>query len=41
MYIEDRAAVRSLLEKWGILTGCALSPADSLDAIKAAGETVG
>ncbi len=41
MYIEDRAAVRSLLEKWGILTGCALSPAESLDAIKAAGETVG
>jgi hypothetical protein len=41
MYIEDRAHVRALLEKWGILTGRALSPAESLDAIKAAGETVG
>lgn len=40
MYIEDRAHVRALLEKWGILTGRALSPADSLDAIKSAGETV-
>ncbi|GAB3460351.1 helix-turn-helix domain-containing protein [Actinophytocola sediminis] len=41
MYIEDREHVRSLLEKWGILTGRALTPADSLDAIKAAGETCG
>ena len=41
MYIEDRAHVRALLEKWGILTGRALSSAESLDAIKAAGETVG
>jgi transcriptional regulator with XRE-family HTH domain len=39
MYIEDRAHVRALLEKWGILTGRALSPSDSLDAIKSAGET--
>lgn len=41
MYIEDRTAVRALVEKWGILTGRALSPADSLDAIKTAGETGG
>lgn len=41
MYIEDRAHVRELLEKWGILTERALSPAESLDAVKAAGETVG
>jgi hypothetical protein len=41
MYIEDRAHVRELLEKWGILTERALSPGDSLDVIKAAGETVG
>ena len=41
MYIEDRAHVRELVEKWGILTGCALSPAESLDALKAAGDTVG
>lgn len=41
MYIEDREHVRSLLEKWGILTGRALSPAESLDAIKAAGENCG
>lgn len=39
MYIEDRAHVRALLERWGNLTGQALSPADSLDAIKSAGET--
>lgn len=41
MYIENRAHVRAMVEKWGILTERALSPADSLDAIKAAGETVG
>jgi transcriptional regulator with XRE-family HTH domain len=41
MYIEDRAHVRELVEKWGILTDRALSPTKSLDAIKAAGETVG
>jgi len=41
MYIEDRAHVRALLEKWGILTERALSPAESLDAIKLVGETVG
>lgn len=41
MYIEDRAHVRELVEKWGILTDRALSPADSLDAIKAAEETCG
>ncbi len=41
MYIEDRAHVRELMEMWGILTDRALSPAKSLDAIKAAGETVG
>jgi hypothetical protein len=41
MYIEDRAHVRALLEKWGILTGRALPPAESLDVIRAAGETVG
>ncbi|OLF05133.1 transcriptional regulator [Actinophytocola xinjiangensis] len=41
MYIEDREHVRALVEKWGVLTGCALSPADSLDAIKAAGDTCG
>jgi transcriptional regulator with XRE-family HTH domain len=41
MYIEDRTHVRALLEKWGNLTGQALSPAKSLDAIKKAGETGG
>ncbi|MFC4854613.1 helix-turn-helix domain-containing protein [Actinophytocola glycyrrhizae] len=41
MYIEDRGHVRELLQRWGILTGRALSPAKSLDAIRAAGETVG
>lgn len=41
MYIEDRAHVRELLEKWGILTERALSPAESLDALKAAGDTMG
>jgi len=41
MYIEDRAHVRELVEKWGILTDRALSPAKSLDVIKVAGETVG
>lgn len=41
MYIEDRAHVRELVEKWGILTGRALSPAESLDALKAAGDTHG
>lgn len=41
LYIEDRAHVRELVEKWGILTERALSPGKSLDAIKAAGETVG
>ncbi|MCT2582367.1 helix-turn-helix domain-containing protein [Actinophytocola gossypii] len=41
MYIEDREHVRELLQRWGILTERALSPAESLDAIKAAGETCG
>ncbi|MPZ80009.1 MAG: helix-turn-helix domain-containing protein [Actinophytocola sp.] len=41
MYIEDRAHVRELVEMWGILTGRALTSADSLDAIKAAEETCG
>jgi transcriptional regulator with XRE-family HTH domain len=41
MYIEDRAHVRGLVEKWGNLTGLALSPAESLDVLKAAGDTVG
>lgn len=41
MYIEDREHVRALLEKWGILTERALSPAESLDALKAAGDTHG
>lgn len=41
MYIEDRAHVRELVEKWGILTERALSPAKSLDALKSAGDTHG
>jgi Domain of unknown function (DUF5753) len=41
MYIEDRAHVRELLEKWGILTDHALTPAESLDVIREAGETEG
>ena len=41
MYIEDRAHVRELVEKWGVLTGRALSPADSLDVLREAGDTVG
>ncbi|MDQ3405281.1 MAG: helix-turn-helix domain-containing protein [Actinomycetota bacterium] len=39
VYIEDRADVRSCIERWGILTGVALSPAHSVDAIRAAGKT--
>jgi hypothetical protein len=41
MYIEDRTHVRELVEKWGILTDSALSSAESLDALKEAGDTVG
>jgi hypothetical protein len=37
--IEDRAAVRLCVERWGILTGRALSPAASLDAIREAVKT--
>lgn len=39
VYIEDRAEVRKCTERWCILTGLALSPAQSLDAIKEAGRT--
>lgn len=39
VYIEDRADVRICTERWGILTGCALSSADSLDVIKEAVKT--
>ncbi|WP_424188305.1 DUF5753 domain-containing protein [Actinokineospora sp. G85] len=41
MYIEDREAVRELLEKWGILTGRALPPAESLEAVRNAEKQVG
>ncbi|MBB4907003.1 helix-turn-helix domain-containing protein [Actinophytocola algeriensis] len=41
IYIEDRGHVRELLERWGILTQRAMSPARSLDSIRAAGETGG
>jgi transcriptional regulator with XRE-family HTH domain len=37
--IEDRAAVRLCVERWGILTGRALSPAASLDATRKAVKT--
>ncbi len=39
IYIEDRAAVRVCIERWGILTDRALSPADSLDSIHDAVKT--
>ncbi|WP_342713726.1 helix-turn-helix transcriptional regulator [Lentzea fradiae] len=39
VYIEDRAAVRTCIEKWGILTERSLSPADSLDVIREAVKT--
>lgn len=34
VYIEDRTRVGVLLERWGILTGRALAPSQSLDLIK-------
>lgn len=39
MYIEDREHVRALLEKWGIRTERALSPAESLDALNRRGHS--
>lgn len=39
VYIEDRTDVRTCIERWGILTGRALSPAQSVDSIHAAGKT--
>ncbi|MBC6448074.1 helix-turn-helix domain-containing protein [Actinokineospora xionganensis] len=39
VYIEDRAEVRTCIERWGILTERALTVAESLEAIKAAGKT--
>ncbi|WP_455576169.1 helix-turn-helix domain-containing protein [Actinokineospora sp. 24-640] len=41
VYIEDRAMVRTCTERWGILTDCALSPAESVRLIKEAGKTYG
>jgi uncharacterized protein DUF5753 len=41
MYIEDRTHVRELVEQRSILTDRALSPAQSLDVIRAAEETAG
>ncbi|WP_235926099.1 DUF5753 domain-containing protein [Actinokineospora pegani] len=41
MYIEEREVVRELVEQWGILAGQALSPAESLEAIKSAEQQVG
>jgi hypothetical protein len=37
-YIEDRDEVRSLTERWGILTGRAHPPAESLKLITSAGD---
>jgi hypothetical protein len=39
VYIEDRADVRTCIERWGILTERAYSPANSLDAIGRASKT--
>lgn len=39
VYIEDRTEVRTCIERWGILTERALTVAESLEAIKAAGKT--
>ncbi len=39
VYIEDRADVRSCIERWGILTGRALPSAQSVDSIHAASKT--
>lgn len=38
VYIEDRAQVRTCTERWGILTGRAFSPDQSLDVIRVAGK---
>ncbi|MGQ0837142.1 helix-turn-helix domain-containing protein [Actinokineospora sp.] len=39
VYIEDRIEVGMCLERWGILTGRAYSPADSLALIRSTGKT--
>jgi transcriptional regulator with XRE-family HTH domain len=41
VYIENREMVRTCTERWGILTECALSPADSKQLIKETGKTYG